>query len=85
MYVLAKNNLETIWKDYTKLIVADQHLCLQSQNLFERIDNKASAGTDPVGVLPKHLSGSTNDGTAIARWFKEGGSTIIEWDIMYDL
>jgi len=71
--------LENIWKDYGRLYKADYKLCCHNRELFTAIKGMY------LREIPKHLSGSTQTGSALARWFQECGATLMEWDIMYNV
>eukprot|EP00111_Clytia_hemisphaerica_P021509 TCONS_00063269-protein len=60
---------------------ADKRWCEKSQVLIDEL-NKTSAFFPGI---PLRLRGSCKDGTALARWFKNKGDKLLEWDVMYEI
>eukprot|EP00111_Clytia_hemisphaerica_P023443 TCONS_00069079-protein len=60
---------------------ADKKWCEKSQVLIDEL-NKAP---EFFPGIPLILRGSCKDGTALARWFKNKGDQLLEWDVMYEI
>uniref|UniRef100_A0A7M5X398 Uncharacterized protein n=3 Tax=Clytia hemisphaerica TaxID=252671 RepID=A0A7M5X398_9CNID len=60
---------------------ADKKWCKKSQVLIDEL-NKTSAF---LPGIPLRLRGSCKDGTALARWSKNKGDKLLEWDVMYEI